>query len=260
MKAKALGILLLMVAGLTKGQQFSQGIQLNLPIASMMHFEQNYYLPQNYYGVYFVNDPGKNERYNWFNFAQAFGRRHKNLGGGIGYNMKLSRGRFSLRLGYRLKYNASIIKLNQYAGGFEEEIVDEYKAAFKTELFQHQYPVNITFNLKRQNDAPYIVLGAEPGYIFGKIEKSEWEYNIFTDRIKVPYLYGHLYNEKPYVYGVTGYGFRKKRFEFDFVFKYRIDKNGQSLTMNEYIVDFNMTYYFKGITVQKKKFIYTDEQ
>ena len=205
-----------------KAQRFSQGIQINLPVASMMHFDQNYILPQNYNYIYMVNSPLADwQRENWFNVLQGFGRRHKNLGGGIGYMIKLSLGRYGLRFGYRLKYNCSVVKLNHFSDNIiDDELVDNYKAVFYTQLFQHQYPLAITFNLRRENDAPFLLLGVEPGYIFGKIEKESWSNGIFTDRIKVPFLAGHLYNEKPYLSMNMGYGFRKKQFEFDFVFKF----------------------------------------
>jgi hypothetical protein len=200
------------------------------------------------------------ERYNWFNVAQGFGRRHKNLGGSLGYMMKFSLGRTSLRLGYRLKYNCTVIKLNHYTDlSSLEDLTSKYLATIYTQLFQHQYPVALTFNLRRENDAPYLLMGVEPGYVFGKIETEDWTNGIFTDRIKVPFLQNHLYNEHPYVFLNMGYGFRKEGFEFDFIFKYRVDQYRQSLTMTEYILDFNLTYFFKGNTISKKPFIFSDE-
>lgn len=244
-----------------KSQQFSQGIQINMPIASMMHFDQNYYLPNNYYYVLMVNSPDASlQRQNWFNVLQAFGRRSKNLGGGVGYMMKFSFSRFSLKFGYRFKYNNSIIKLQHYAGSsLGDDVVNDRMAVFYTQLFQHQYPIMLTMNLKRENDAPYILVGAEPGYIFGKIESEDWSESVFTELLDVPFLYGHLYNNKPYLSLNAGYGFRRKQFEFDFVLKYRIDQGSKQLSMHEYLLDFNLTYFFKGISINKKPFIYSDE-
>lgn len=240
-------------------QQWSQGIQIVAPVMSMMHFNQNYYLPTNFYNVYMVNAPdAKFQRDNWFSVLQVLGSRHNNLGFGLGYLMKVNKGRYTLRFGYRMKYNLLRIKLLQYnSNTLTTDVLDERKAIFATHLFQHQFPVNVLINLKRQNNAPYFIVGVEPGYVFGKMESSENLENVFSDRIKLPYLNGILYNGANFVWTQIGFGYRKNRFEYDFTFKWRTDKDQKSLLMKEYVLDFTLSFFFRGIIVQKRSFIYS---
>ena len=242
------------------GQRVSSAISFTAPVAGMLHHSQNYYNPQNYYRVYMVNAPNaEKERFNKFNLF-GFGKMYRNIGLGVGYTVKIDYKRMALRLGYRFNFKHSNVLLNQLDdSSFGDDVVDRYPVYFIMESFHHQYPIVLSYDLKKQNNSPFVNVGIEPGYMFAKIESTDWNNNTFFDRYKVSHLYGIYYNNQPYIYAIAGVGLKRNKFELALNYKFRIDQAKKDLSMQEYLLDVNFNIYLSSKTIRKKHYLYFDE-
>jgi hypothetical protein len=253
-------IFLLACSNSTFSQRISSGLNVNVPFAGMVHFKQNYYSPVNNFRVYFVNVPDEEkEKFNRFSVL-GLGKWYKTIGIGAGYTAKIDYKRFALRIGYQFTFVNSVIKLNQFNDGSQGVIeIYEYPAEFKMQAYHHKFPVTFSFDLKKKNNSPFLLFGAEYGYIFAKTESIDWDFNVFYDRYNIDYMYNHYYSNAPYLYAAAGIGIKKKRFEWMFSFKKRIDKAGQNLTMASQFLDFNMNYYLAYKSFKRKHYLFIDE-
>jgi hypothetical protein len=257
---KLLIIFLLIISCPLFGQRISSAISFTVPIAGMIHYDQNYYSPQNYYRVYMVNAPNEEkERYNRFSFL-GFGKMYRNIGLGIGYTLKIDYKRIAIRLGYRFNFKHSNVILNQLTeSSYSDEVLDNYPVHFIMESFHHQYPIMISYDLKKQNNSPFINVGVEPGFMFAKIETTDWNNYVFFDRYKIAHLYGFYYNNSPYIYAVAGIGLKRDKFELALNYKFRLDKAKDQLSMHEYLIDVNLNIFLSNKTIRKKHYLFYDE-
>ncbi len=246
----------ILVNNISLSQRISSGVSVGVPsLFGMIHYKQNYYSPENMFRVYFVNPP--NAEKEKFNRLSIFGlsKMYKSIGISAGYNIKVDYKRFILRFGYQFAFINYSVKLNQFSGNE----IDEYPADFKLQSYHHRFPVLFTIDLNKKNNSPFIYGGIEYGYIFARSEKLENDYNVFSDRFRIPFMYNHLYNNKGYLNVMLGYGFKYKKFEWLFGIKSRIDNARKLLTMDTYSIDFNMNFYFNYKSFKRKNYIFIDE-
>lgn len=246
----------LLTCNISLSQRISSGLSIGAPsLFGGIHFKQNYYSPSNIYRIYFVNPPNsEKEKFNRFSIF-GLSKMYKSIGISAGYNIKIDYKRFILRLGYQIAFINYSVKLNQFS--YNE--IDEYPAEFKLQSYHHRFPLVFSVDLKKKNNSPFIYLGAEYGYIFARVEKLENDYNVFSDRFRIPFMYNHLYNNQGYINAMMGYGFKHKKFEWLFGFKNRVDSGKKLLTMNTYSIDFTMNFYFNYKSFKRKNYIFIDE-
>lgn len=256
-----LSLSLLLVVSFTFSQRISSAVNFNAPFGGMIHFKQNYYSPQNYFRIYFVNEPNEeNERYNRFSIF-GFGKWYKSIGFGAGYTAKIDYKRFAIRLGYQFTFMNTNIKLNQFndGGDYGAITIDEYPAEFKIQTYHHRFPLTFSVDLQKKNNSPFVFFGAEYGYIFSRMEAIDWDFSVFYDRYSIPYMYGHFYDNSGSLLAIAGYGFKRKRIEWMFSLKTRIDNGKNKLTMTHSILDFNMNFYLSYKTIKRKHILFIDE-
>ena len=254
-------ILIFVISSTGITQRISSGININAPFGGMIHFKQNYYSPQNYFRIYFVNVPdAEKEKFNRFSLF-GFGKWYKTIGFGAGYTAKIDYKRFALRLGYQFTFMNTNIKLNQFSDGgdYGAIIIDEYPAEFIIQTFQHRFPLTLSIDLKKKNNSPFVFFGAEYGYIFTKMETLEYDFSVFYDRFDIPFMYSHYYDNSGSVNILAGYGFKRKRWEWMFSIKTRMDKKKNNLTMSHSLIDFNMNFYLSYKTIKRKHILFIDE-
>jgi hypothetical protein len=239
-------------------QRLSSAITINVPTAGRIQFEQNYYSPLNTFRVYMVNDPSSSKQIQGRTSLFGLGKWYANSGIGLGYLLKVDYKRVAIRAGYRMDFNHTKIKLNQL-NEYGDPGVDKYPVEFKIESFHHKIPLFVSLDLQRKNNSPYLIMGAEYGFMFAKIESVDWDNDGFYDRYKIPFLYGHYYDNSAYLYGLTGVGIKKNRFEWMLCFKTRVDNQKSTLTINEYLLDFNMNIYIAQKSLRTKHYLYIDE-
>lgn len=241
-------------------QRITSAIHLNIPVGGSLSYNQNYYNPMNNYRVYMVSSPDEDQfKKNSFSLF-GIGSYYRCIGIGVGYLLKLDYKRFGLRFGYRLTFRHTNVRLNQLTdSSLDDDLIDDYKTHFFMESFHHQVPVYFSYDLKRQNNTPFLLGGFEWGYMFGKIESIDWDSHVFYDRYKVPFLYGIYYNHQPYSYAVAGAGWRMGRIETSLVAKFRVDKNKNDLTIKETPIDVNVLILLASKKLQKSRFIYSNE-
>lgn len=254
-------ILIFVISSKGITQRISSGVNFNAPFGGMIHFKQNYYSPQNYFRIYFVNAPdAEKERFNRFSLF-GLGKWYKTIGFGAGYTARIDYKRYAIRLGYQFTFMNTNIKLNQFDddGDYGAITIDEYPAEFIIQTFQHRFPLTLSIDLKKKNNSPFVFFGAEYGYIFTKMENLENDFSVFYDRFNIPYMYGHYYDHSGSINMIAGYGFKRKRWEWMFSFKTRMDKKKNNLTMNHSLIDFNMNFYLSYKTIKRKHILFIDE-
>lgn len=242
-------------------QRFSSAINFNAPFAGMAHFKQNFYSPPNNFRVYFVNAPdAEKERYNRFTLF-GIGKWYKTIGFGAGYTAKIDFKRFAMRFGYQFTFMNGNIQFNQFDDDGDQGAltIDDYPAEFKVQTYHHRFPLTFSMDLKKKNNSPFIFFGMEYSYIFAKMEKLDWDFNVFYDRYSLPFLYGHYYDNSGMFNAIAGYGFRRNRFEWMFHLKTRVDKRKELLTINHSQVEFNMNFYLSYKTIKRKHILFIDE-
>ncbi len=244
----------------TFGQRLSSALTFNFPMVSHLRFEQNYYSPAPIFRVYMVNAPDDTKPKFGRTAILGLGKRYAYSGLGIGYLLKLDYRRYALRFGYRFSFVHSKIELNKLSdNSYDETNLDDYPAEFYLEAFHHKFPIFFTVDLKPKNNSPYVIAGVELGYMFAKIEKLDWEIGVYDPLLKIPFLYGEYYNHEPYMFGQVGFGLKRKRFEWLFCYKTRIDQQKNALTMNEHIVDINMNIFITQKSLRAKHYLFIDE-
>lgn len=233
-------------------QRLSSALNMHTPVIGIIRYGQNYYNPENLNRIYFVSAPGEKIKKGSVSLINP--KWHSRLGFGLGYTLKLDYKRFALRTGVQLTYEFIAIKLNQFGNDGE---ADKHKEIFSINTFSTSVPLLASLDLKRKNNSPFVIFGADYGYYTLATERID---DINFDRDYLSYMFGIFYNEKAWVNLNIGYGKKWKLLEIYAVYKHRIDEGKKSLTIKSAHIDFNLNFYFGYNSIKRKHYLYREDE
>ena len=234
-----------------QAQRFSSGINLNLPALSFVRYEQNYYNPINLNRIYFINPPEK-EKDKYFKIAPFNFKWHTKVGIGLGYILKIDYKRFAVRTGVQMSFTHAKLKFSEFEYNAEPA---RYKTEFGMSSVHLTFPLLVSIDIQRKNNARFILIGAETGYFTLMSESID---EIRYDRDFLSYMYGIYYNEHAWVNLNLGIGKKWKAFEWYTVYKHRIDQGQKDLTIKSSTLEVNGNFYFGYSTVRKNHYLYRE--
>lgn len=238
------------------GQRISSGISFTTPLAGLVHFEENYYNPINTVNIYFVHKPGEEDKNKTFFSPLGLGGKwYKTFGAGLGFQLKIDYSRFNLRLGYQLMFNSATLRLNHFDSDGE---LDDYKTLFNMLNLQHRIPLTLSIDLKNKENSPMLLFGVELGRIFFMQEKIDWD-NGYYDRYSIPFMYGKYYNRDGFLTANAGYGARFKNFEWNLLYKVRVDAGKEMLSIQNHQLEAGFMLYLSYKSLKRDHFIFYEE-